>query len=81
MVIWSWQRLVTKTQKLWTKGISPERAMPPAIPIMFASAMPTLWKRSGKVSRKRSVSVGGERSAVRQTMRGSARAASTSASP
>ena len=81
IVTWSKHRFVTKAQKLCTKGISPDRAMPPASPTMFASAMPTLWNRSGKVSRNRSVSVGGVRSAERHTMRGSSRAAATSASP
>ena len=41
-------RRVAKTQKVCTNGRSPHAAMPPAMPIMFASAMPTFGEALGK---------------------------------
>ena len=50
--IWSYTRPVEKPAKVPVKGILPPMVIPVATPIMLASAMPTLKKRSGNASLK-----------------------------
>ena len=53
--IWTWSlaRRVAKTQYVTATGKKPVLARPPAMPIMFCSAMPTWKKRSGNACGER----------------------------
>src|SRR5207302_9473079 len=63
-----------------TYGIFPARASPAAIPIILASAIPTLKKRSGYRSAKRLVFIETEVSAPSTTILGSLEPSSSRAS-
>ena len=81
LMIWSSGRRVAKTPKVCTNGRNPSRASAPAMPIMFASAIPAWMNRSGKASANRSISHCRVRSPDRHTTSGRSRASSTSDRP
>ncbi len=75
--IWSPARRVAKTQYVTATGKRPVLARPPAMPIMFCSAIPTWKKRSGNVAANGATSVYFDRSADRTTSSGRRRPNST----
>ena len=79
--IWSYARPVAKIAKVDAYGRFPVAASPQAIDIMFASAAPTLKKRSGNASPNFADWVETERSASSATTSSCASPSSTSAAP
>src|SRR5580692_9569781 len=81
LAIWSYGRRVANTPKVCTNGTKPHRASAPAMPIMFASAIPPWMNRSPNSAWNRSTSVCLVRSPDRQSTSARRRARSTSARP
>jgi hypothetical protein len=81
LAIWSKGRRVANTPNVCTNGLCPDLARAPAMPIMFASAMPQWMNRSGMASWNKSISHWRVRSPVRQTMSSRWRANSRRARP
>src|SRR5690606_21270864 len=81
MRIWSYALQRRKEEKLDTKGILPHEAMPAAAPIIWASWIPILKKRSGNSLAKWWVIVDADKSASNTTSSGTSRPSSFSAMP